>query len=60
MYNKIGIIGFGIMGSGIAQVCLEKGYEVIAVEQEESFFTPGLEPDETKLAAGHFERTDDG
>ncbi|MFO7263883.1 MAG: 3-hydroxybutyryl-CoA dehydrogenase [Bacillaceae bacterium G1] len=42
MYKKIGIIGFGTMGSGIAQVCLENGYEVIAVEQEEAFFSRGL------------------
>ncbi|OUM84687.1 MAG: 3-hydroxybutyryl-CoA dehydrogenase [Bacillus thermozeamaize] len=42
MYRKIGIVGFGTMGSGIAQVCLEHGYEVIAVEQEEAFFTRGL------------------
>jgi 3-hydroxybutyryl-CoA dehydrogenase len=42
MYRKIGIVGFGTMGSGIAQVCLEHGYEVIAVEQEEAFFARGL------------------
>ncbi len=42
MYRKIGIVGFGTMGSGIAQVCLEQGYEVIAVEQEETFFARGL------------------
>lgn len=40
--KKIGIIGFGTMGSGIAQVCVETGYEVIAVEQEQSFFNRGL------------------
>lgn len=39
---KIGVIGFGTMGSGIAQICLEKGYQVIAVEQKEEFFTRGL------------------
>lgn len=42
MYQKIGIVGFGTMGSGIAQVCLEQGYEVIAVEQEEAYFARGL------------------
>lgn len=30
------------MGSGIAQVCAEAGYEVIAVEQKEEFFERGL------------------
>ncbi len=40
--KKIGVIGFGTMGSGIAQVCLEAGYEVIAVEQEKKFFERGL------------------
>jgi 3-hydroxybutyryl-CoA dehydrogenase len=39
---KIGVIGFGTMGSGITQVCLEKGYEVIALEQKEEFFERGL------------------
>lgn len=39
--QKIGVIGFGTMGSGIAQVCLEAGYDVIAIEQEERFFDRG-------------------
>lgn len=30
------------MGSGIAQICVEAGLEVIAVEQKEEFFTRGL------------------
>lgn len=40
--KTIGVIGFGTMGSGIAQVCLEAGYDVLAVEQEERFFERGL------------------
>ena len=40
--DKIGVIGFGTMGSGIAQVCAEAGYEVYAVEKEESYFERGM------------------
>lgn len=40
--KSIGIIGFGTMGSGIAQVCVEAGYEVIAVEVDQSYFSRGL------------------
>ncbi|OLO27654.1 3-hydroxybutyryl-CoA dehydrogenase [Alkalihalophilus pseudofirmus] len=40
--KNIGIIGFGLMGSGIAQVCVEAGYQVTAVEVKEEFFEKGL------------------
>lgn len=40
--KKIAVIGFGTMGSGISQVCVEAGYEVIAVEQKKAFFDRGL------------------
>ncbi len=40
--KRIGIIGFGTMGSGIAQVCVEAGYEVVAVEVDQSYFSRGL------------------
>ena len=39
--KKIGVIGFGTMGSGIAQTCLEKGYQVLALEMEENYFERG-------------------
>ena len=42
MAKKIGLIGFGTMGSGIAQTALEAGFHVIAVEQKEEFFKRGL------------------
>ncbi|MHA6260399.1 3-hydroxyacyl-CoA dehydrogenase NAD-binding domain-containing protein [Sporosarcina sp. CAU 1771] len=41
--RKIGIIGFGTMGSGIAQVCIEAGYKVIAIEEKMEYFTRGQE-----------------
>jgi len=39
--KKIGVIGFGTMGSGIAQTCVEKGYQVVALEMEENYFERG-------------------
>ncbi len=42
MVKNIGIVGFGTMGFGITQVCLEKGYKVIAVEKNLEFFERGL------------------
>ncbi len=40
---KIAVIGFGTMGAGISQVCVEAGYEVIAIEKEKTFFNRGME-----------------
>ncbi|MBN6187346.1 3-hydroxybutyryl-CoA dehydrogenase [Aneurinibacillus sp. BA2021] len=42
MAKKVGIIGFGTMGSGIAQAAVEAGYQVVAVEQKQEFFDRGL------------------
>lgn len=39
--KKIGVIGFGTMGAGIAQACVENGYKVVALEMEESYFERG-------------------
>jgi 3-hydroxybutyryl-CoA dehydrogenase len=32
--EKIGVIGCGIMGSGIAQVCAQSGYQVFYFRRE--------------------------
>ncbi|WP_458413755.1 3-hydroxybutyryl-CoA dehydrogenase [Schinkia sp. CFF1] len=42
MIKNIGIVGFGTMGFGITQACLEKGFKVIAVEKDSTFFERGL------------------
>lgn len=39
--KTVGVIGFGTMGSGIAQTAIEKGYEVIAIEEKEAYFERG-------------------
>lgn len=41
--RKVGVIGCGAMGSGIAQVVLQGGYEVIVRETDQTFLDKGLE-----------------
>ena len=42
MIKKVGIVGFGQMGSGIGQVAAGSGYEVVAVEVTDDAFRTGL------------------
>jgi 3-hydroxybutyryl-CoA dehydrogenase len=41
--KKIGVLGAGIMGAGIAQICAEAGYEVILVDVAETFVNKGFQ-----------------
>ena len=36
--EKVGVLGCGLMGSGIAHVCAQAGYDVIVREIEESYW----------------------
>ena len=47
--KKVGIVGLGTMGSGIAQVCLTSGFEVYSVEENSEILTKGLEKIEGNL-----------
>src|SRR6266508_3551144 len=40
--NKVGVVGCGLMGSGIAQVCAEAGYPVVVREVSEELLRKGL------------------
>jgi len=40
--RTVGVLGCGLMGAGIAQVCAQSGYKTIVREVEESFLTKGL------------------
>lgn len=40
--KKVGVVGCGFMGSGIAQVCAQSGYEVLIVERSEQLLEKGL------------------
>ncbi len=49
--RKVGVVGIGTMGSGIAQVCISSGLEVVAVE---------LNPDVLESGLGRIRRNLDG
>lgn len=41
--ERVGVLGCGLMGSGIAEVCLRAGYEVLVREVNEDLLNRGLE-----------------
>jgi len=40
--SKVGVIGCGLMGSGIVQNCAQSGFEVVVREVNDQFLTAGL------------------
>ena len=48
--KKVGVLGCGLMGSGIAQVSATAGYEVTVLEQEQRFLDKGFSGIEKSLA----------
>ncbi len=40
--KKVGVVGCGLMGSGIAQICAEAGYEVVVREVTDDVLKKGL------------------
>src|SRR5262245_57116813 len=40
--KTVGVLGFGLVGSGIAQVCAAAGYKTIVREVEQGFLDKGL------------------
>jgi 3-hydroxybutyryl-CoA dehydrogenase len=41
--KKVGVLGCGLMGSGIVEVCARSGYEVVVREVNEEFLKKGLD-----------------
>ena len=41
--KKVGVLGCGLMGSGIAQVAATAGFDVVVLEQEQKFIDKGFE-----------------
>ncbi|MGO8823251.1 MAG: 3-hydroxyacyl-CoA dehydrogenase family protein [Desulfomonilaceae bacterium] len=50
--TKVGVVGCGTMGSGIAQVCAQSGYEVIVCEGSDELLVRGLKSIEEFLNKG--------
>ena len=50
--RTVGVLGCGLMGAGIAQVCAQSGYKTIVREVEDSFLKKGLGRIEKFLADG--------
>jgi len=48
--KKLGVLGFGQMGSGIGQVFAEAGYDVVIVDASEAMIEKGLKGIEKRLA----------
>jgi len=50
--KRVGVVGCGLMGSGIAQVCAEAGYPVVVREVSDDLLTKGLGRVEAFLKKG--------
>jgi len=50
--RTVGVVGCGLMGSGIAQVCAEAGYRVVVREVSDELLKKGLGKIESFLAKG--------
>ena len=48
--KKVGVLGCGLMGSGIAQVAATAGFDVTVLEQEQKFLDKGFAGIEKSLA----------
>jgi 3-hydroxybutyryl-CoA dehydrogenase len=40
--KRVGVVGCGLMGSGIAQVCAQSGYQVVVSEVNYNLLSKGL------------------
>jgi 3-hydroxybutyryl-CoA dehydrogenase len=50
--TKIGVVGCGLMGSGITQVCAQSGYQVVVSEVKDELLNKGLASINSRLTKG--------
>ena len=50
--ERVGVVGCGLMGSGIAQVCAEAGFDVVVREVSDELLKKGLGKIDSFLAKG--------
>ncbi len=48
--RTVGVVGCGLMGSGIVELCAKTGYSVVVREVDDSFLKKGLERVQTSMA----------
>src|ERR1700690_1609213 len=48
--KKVGVLGCGLMGSGIAQVAAMAGFDVVVLEQDQKFLDKGFAGIEKSLS----------
>src|SRR3982074_7530 len=48
--KRVGVVGFGLMGSGIAQVCAQAGYDTVIREVAQPLLDKGFGRVESSLA----------
>ena len=48
--KKVGVVGCGLMGSGIAQVCAQSGYQVVVSEINDELLQKGMTSISSRLA----------
>ena len=50
--KKIGVVGCGVMGAGITEVCARSGYDVVTLEVKQEFLDKGIGGITTSLERG--------
>ena len=48
--KRVGVVGFGLMGSGIAQVCAQAGYDTVVREVGQPLLDKGFGRVDSSLA----------